>query len=43
VTIGNQTIDLGLRTDGLTDSKRRTWINQEKSWMGVMNEFNLTD
>lgn len=37
------TIGLGVGTDGLMDSNRKSWIYQEKPWMGVMIGLNLTD
>jgi hypothetical protein len=40
---GNFTIGLGLGTDGLMDSNRKSWIYQEKPWMGVMIGLNLTN
>lgn len=39
----NFTIGLGLGTDGLMDSNKKSWIYQEKPWMGVMIGLNLTD
>jgi hypothetical protein len=39
----NFTIGLGLGSDRLMDSNKKTWIYQEKPWMGVMIGLNLTD
>jgi len=37
------TLGLGIGTDGLLDSNRKTWIYQEKPWLGLMIGLNLTN